>query len=172
LGSIITRASGLRIPEFTNKYLFEPLSIDEYKWPITNSLGSQGLAMTGGGLHLTPRDMLKFGQLYANKGLWNGKRIISEKWINKSTAPHAISHLYSEGYGYLWRIIERVIQGKQIKSFEAWGNGGQFIMVFPSLNIVTVFTGENYGKFPQTEQPFILLDEFILPSILSAHKTQ
>ncbi|TDF42175.1 class C beta-lactamase-related serine hydrolase [Alteromonadaceae bacterium M269] len=162
LGNVITRASGLRIPEFANQYLFQPLGITQYKWPITNSRGNQGLAMTGGGLNLTPRDMLKFGQLYLNQGIWNGNRILSEAWIKESTQQHVVSDLYGEGYGYLWRIVERKYGQKKVKSIEAWGNGGQFIMVIPSLSLVTVFTGENYGKFPETEQPFELLERYIL----------
>lgn len=165
LGNVITRASGKRIPEFTNTFLFGPLGIKKYKWPITNSKGSQGLAMTGGGLHLTPRDMLKFGQLYLNKGKWQGTTIISENWIEKSTSKQSTSDLYGEDYGYLWRMIDRQFGGKRLRSIEAWGNGGQFIMVFPTLALVAVFTGENYGKFPQTEQPFLLLDDYILPAI-------
>ena len=165
LGNVITRSSELRIPDFADKYLFRPLGITQNKWPITNSLGSQGLAMTGGGLHLTPRDMLKFGQLYLDNGQWSGKQLISPEWIEASTQTHSTSDLYGEGYGYLWRIMERPIGNKTVRSYEAWGNGGQFIMVFPSLNMVTVFTGENYGKFPETEQPFELLERYILPAL-------
>lgn len=156
--------SDLKVPVFANKYLFGPLGIDDYKWPITNSLGNQGLAMTGGGLHLRPRDMLKIGQLYLNNGKWNKKQLVSENWIKKSLEAHAIGDLYGEGYGYLWRVIEREIASESIVSYEAWGNGGQFIMIFPSLGLVTVFTGENYGRFPETEQPFELMNKYILPT--------
>jgi CubicO group peptidase (beta-lactamase class C family) len=165
LGDVITRASGLRIPAFADRYLFEPLGITEKFWPITNSLGSKGLAMTGGGLRLRPRDMAKFGQLYLNDGIWNGERLLSSTWIHESTRRHAKSDLHGEDYGYLWRIIDRTIAGRAIRSHEAWGNGGQFIMVFPGLDCVVVFTGENYGKFPQMELPFALVDQFILPAL-------
>lgn len=168
LGNVITRASGKRIPAFANEYLFEPLGITAYKWPITNSRGNQGLAMTGGGLHLRPRDMLKFGQLYLNDGRWDGRQLISPEWIRASTAKQATSDLYGEDFGYLWRMIDREIGGHELRSYEAWGNGGQFIMVFPSLETVAVFTGENYGKFPEMEQPFQLMDQFILPTLLAA----
>ncbi|WP_196139107.1 serine hydrolase [Aliikangiella sp. G2MR2-5] len=166
LGSVITRTSGLRIPEFTNKYLFEPLGIHEYRWPITNSLGNQGLAMTGGGLKLKSRDMAKFGQLYLNNGIWEGQRIISRDWVEKSTTKQATSDYQDEDFGYLWRMIDRNIKGTSVHSFEAWGNGGQFIMVFPELKLVAVFTGENYGKFPEMEQPFKMIDRYILPAII------
>ena len=166
LGNVITRGSGLRIPEFANKYLFEPLDISQQKWPITNSLGNQGLAMTGGGLHLTPRDMAKFGLLYLNNGRWAGRQIISESWIETSTERHSTSDLYGEDFGYLWRMIDRQVLGQNIRSFEAWGNGGQFIMVFPSLDLVVAWTGENYGKFPEMERPFPLTENYILPTVI------
>ncbi len=166
LGSVITRASDLRIPAFTDRYLFGPLGITDYKWPITNSRGNQGLAMTGGGLNLRPRDMAKFGQLYLNNGVWNGERLITESWIRASTTKHATSNHHGEDFGYLWRMIDRSVEDHKVRSLEAWGNGGQFIMVFPSLNLVAVFTGENYGLFPEMEQPFEMIERYVLPAIL------
>ncbi|MEO0616052.1 MAG: serine hydrolase [Pseudomonadota bacterium] len=165
LGNVITRASDLRVPAFTDTYLFEPMGITEYRWPITNSRGNQGLAMTGGGLNLRPRDMLKFGQLYLDGGVWNGERLMSAEWVEASTRKHATSNLYGEDFGYLWRMIDREVNGNAIRSFEAWGNGGQFIMVFPAFDLVAVFTGENYGKFPEMERPFELIDRYILPAM-------
>jgi CubicO group peptidase (beta-lactamase class C family) len=167
LGSIIKRASGLRVPAFAQRYLFEPMGIANVKWPITNSLGSQGLAMTGGGLSLRPRDMAKFGQLILNNGVWAGEQLLSTAWITASTRKHATSDLHGEDYGYLWRMIDRNIGACRTRSYEAWGNGGQFIMVFPSLRLVVVFTGENYGKFPEMELPFELVDRYILPAVCS-----
>lgn len=165
LGNIITKASGLRVPAFTDRYLFGPLGITEYRWPYTSSRGDQHLAMTGGGLNLRPRDMLKLGQLYLNGGQWNGKQIVSKTWVDASTRVHATSDYKGEDYGYHWRMIDRVVNGLEIRSNEAWGNGGQFVMIFPSLDLVAVFTGENYAMFPEMEQPFEMIDKYILPAI-------
>lgn len=164
LGSVIIRAGGLRVPDYANRHLFEPMGIRSYRWPISNSRGSQGLAMTGGGLHLRPRDMAKFGQLYLDGGLWKGKRIVSEEWITASTTQKATSNLYGEDYGYFWRMMDRKTPSGTARSYEAWGNGGQFIMVFPALDLVAVFTGTNYGKMPEMERPFELMERFILPA--------
>ncbi|MED5550369.1 MAG: serine hydrolase [Pseudomonadota bacterium] len=163
LGNVITRASGQRIPAFADAYLFGPLGITEYRWPITNSRGSQGLAMTGGGLSLRPRDMARFGQLYLDRGVWNGERILSEDWIAASVAPHAVSDLHGEDFGYLWRMRDWDVADRQVRSWEAWGNGGQFIMIFPDLELVAVFTGENYGRWPEMERPFALMEDYVLP---------
>ena len=161
LGGVISSSSGLSVEEFTEQYLFGLLGISKYFWPGT----SRGLAMTGGGLKLQSRDMAKFGQLYLNKGLWKGRRVISESWIEQSTKKHSTSDLYGEDFGYLWRMIDRTVEGRKVRSYEAWGNGGQFIMIFPSLDLVAVFTGENYGLFPEMEQPFEMVEKYILPAI-------
>ncbi|MEM6576110.1 MAG: hypothetical protein AAF736_17680, partial [Pseudomonadota bacterium] len=58
------------------------------------------------------------------------------------------------------------IDGKPLRSFEAWGNGGQFIMVWPELELVVAWTGENYGKFPEMERPFKLTETYILPTFV------
>lgn len=165
LGNIITRASQMRIPEFADKFLFNPMGIDEVRWPITNSRNNQGLAMTGGGLNMRPRDMAKIGQLMLNEGQWQGVQLVSKSWIKESTRKHATSNFKGEDFGYLWRMIDRNIKGKTIRSIEAWGNGGQFIMVFPDLDLVAVFTGEYYGQFPEMEQAFELVEKYILPAI-------
>lgn len=166
LGNIITRASGLRVPAFTDTYLFSPMNINAYRWPYTSSLGDQHLAMTGGGLNLKSRDMLKLGQLFLNGGEWAGQQLISPAWIEESTSKHATSDLYGEDYGYFWRMLDRRRgEGQTVRSYEAWGNGGQFVMVFPTLDLVAVFTGENYGLFPEMEQPFVLMEKYILPAV-------
>jgi len=56
--------------------------------------------------------------------------------------------------------------GQTVRTFEAWGNGGQYIMVFPSLDLIAVFTGENYGLFPEMEQPFEMIDQYVLPAMM------
>jgi CubicO group peptidase (beta-lactamase class C family) len=109
--------------------------------------------------------MAKFGQLYLDDGVWRGQRLISSEWIDESTRKHSTSDLYGEDYGFLWRMIDRDRHGIPVRSYEAWGNGGQYIMVFPDLALVVVFTGENYGQFPAMEQPFVLVDEYILPAM-------
>lgn len=85
------------------------------------------------------------------------KAPVISAWANSSRV-HESSGLYGEDFGYLWRMIGRTVEGQHIRSFEAWGNGVQFIMVFPSLELVAVFTGENYGLFPEMEQPLELID--------------
>jgi CubicO group peptidase (beta-lactamase class C family) len=107
--------------------------------------------------------MARFGQLYLDRGVWNGERILSEDWIAASVAPHAVSDLHGEDFGYLWRMRDWDVADRQVRSWEAWGNGGQFIMIFPDLELVAVFTGENYGRWPEMERPFALMEDYVLP---------
>src|SRR5207253_6204563 len=84
LGGVLERATKIPIPEFAAKNLFGPLGVNTVQWQFIPT----GLAMTGGGLGLRSRDLLKLGQLYANGGTWNGKRIISAQWVTNSVRPH------------------------------------------------------------------------------------
>ena len=96
-----------------------------------------------------------------NKGKWNGKQIITESWIEESTQPKIKSH-----HGYLWKLSERKVAGKQVKTIEAWGNGGQFLIIIPEIDMTISFTGGNYNLYPQMEEkPFEIINKYILPAI-------
>lgn len=93
---------------------------------------------------VSARDMARFGQLYLQKGKWNGKQILSEKWIEKSVTPYStVTNEGPEydGYGYLWWTKENFNGSKM---YFASGVGGQYIGVFPSENIVIVMRGDTY----------------------------
>mgnify|MGYP001951232300 CR=1 FL=1 len=121
----------------------------------------------GGGMYLSPRNMLKFGQLYLCKGKLNGKRIISKKWIEKSFKKHLIleNTIEKNEYGYLWWHKTYIVKGRKIKSVEARGNGGQYIFVVPELEIICVITAGNYRN-GKTKQPEKIFNNYILPAIL------
>ena len=111
--------------------------------------------------------MLKFGQLYVSKGKWNGKKIVSKKWVEKSFKNYLELKNTKDknGYGYLWWHNTYTINGKEIKSIEARGNGGQYIFVIPALKTVCVITAGNY-RSTKTQQPECILENYILPSLL------
>ncbi len=144
--------------------LFSPLGIHNY---VMNTDETEQRPYFGGGLHLTPRDMLKFGQLFLNKGIWNGKRVISEEWVDESTQIHTRLEDVSDknGYGYLWWHNTYEVMGKKIKTIEARGAGGQYIFIIPELDSVAVITSGNYRN-GKTRQPEKILEEYILQSIL------
>ncbi len=162
LGEIIRRATSYTAETFAEKYLFGLLDVSDYIWVRYPN----GTLQTGGGLLMRPRDMAKFGHLFLSGGVWKGKRIISEKWINESTKEHI--HLPSFGYGYQWwtRTFFNKKNRTEMKSFFAWGYGGQYIFVFPKIEAVAVFTGGNYFDKPKSMAPFEMLNKYIIPALV------
>ena len=109
--------------------------------------------------------MAKIGLLILQKGVWKGERILSEEWVNESTQMFiSLPWLsWADGYGYQWWIKYYFSGISYIPVYFASGWGGQSIRIFPTLNIVAVFTGSNYA----TAHPIdYLISEYILPSVL------
>jgi CubicO group peptidase (beta-lactamase class C family) len=166
LGEIIRNASGMNISEFSRKYLFEPLEIDTSVWTLKFPNG----VYDGNNLIITPRAMMKFGITFLNKGIWNGKRIVSEEWVEKSSTPYRNNkgiNIPGEnsgrmGYSYTWWTKDYYKRGKKIHMYTASGWGGQHIMVLPEVNTVVVFTGGNYVS---RRPPFKVLEKYIIPAI-------
>ena len=148
---------------FIDQNLFLPLGISNYIIQTDMS----GEPYFGGGMYLTPRDMLKFGQLYLNKGQWGNKQILSKKWIENSFKNYLNLENTSDknGYGYFWWHHTYIINGKEIKSIEARGAGGQYIFVIPKSKVVVVITSGNYRN-KKGQQPEKILEKYILPVIM------
>jgi CubicO group peptidase (beta-lactamase class C family) len=178
LGEIIKNATGMRIDEFSGKYLFEPLGIDSFDWSIRYENGEID---TAGSLRITPRDMVKIGVTFLNNGVWDGKQIISGQWVEKSATPFAGNHGINVpgtdsrgvGYSYSWwtkrypesdsRLsCQSYNPDRIINLYYAGGWGGQRIMVFLELNTVVVFTGGNYTSEVKT---FNILEKYIIPAL-------
>lgn len=145
---------------FIDKYLFQKLGISNYI--IQTDLRDK--PYFGGGMYLTPKDMLKFGELYLSKGKWESKRVLSKKWIKNSFRNYRSLENVTEknGYGYLWWHNTYQVNEKNIKSIEARGAGGQYIFVIPSLKIVVSITSGNYRN-GKTKQPELIFEKYILP---------
>jgi CubicO group peptidase (beta-lactamase class C family) len=166
LTEIIKNATNMNIDEFSMKYLFEPLGTENTRWTQFPGGAWDG----SGAFYISPRDMIKFGATYLNDGLWNGERIISSNWVEKSSTPFGNNigiNIPGEdsgknGYGYTWWTSELSYSGAKTKMFRAGGWGGQEIMVFPELDMVVVFTGGNYAKKTKL---YKLLEKNILPAI-------
>jgi CubicO group peptidase (beta-lactamase class C family) len=145
---------------FMDDNLFQKLAISNYI--MFSDLN--GTPYFGGGMYLTSKDMLKFGELYLNKGKWETKRILSEKWIEDSFKNYRVLENTKDknGYGYLWWHHSYQVKGKSVASIEARGAGGQYIFVIPSLKTVVVITSGNYRN-GKTQQPEMILKNYILP---------
>jgi CubicO group peptidase (beta-lactamase class C family) len=161
----VRQASGMPIDAFAGKFLFGPLGIENVGWGHT----AKGTAVIPSArrLFMTPRDMLKVGQLVLNKGLWDGKQLVSEAWINEMLSLQ--STLAGIEYGFLWWRIPYDIHSEKILAYTATGNGGQYIMVFPSINTVMVFTGGAYNS-EEDKLPFIIVRDVLLPLLIDNYE--
>jgi len=122
--------------------------------------------MTGGGLSMTSRDLLKLGQLYLQEGAWNGRQVIPAAWAHASTQPHAQVDGETE-YGYLW-WLRRFTRGAQsCPSYLMQGNGGNKVAVFPTLDLVAVMTSARYNTPSMRELSDRLLTEYVLGAVAS-----
>jgi CubicO group peptidase (beta-lactamase class C family) len=167
LTEILKNATGMKLDEFSGKYLFEPLGITSYNWWL---IFPSGEVHGAGGLKLTPRDMVKIGAMMLNRGVWNGIRIISENWVEKCASPYPGNtgikvpgeDLGKVGYSYTWWTKKLSFKGEEIDLFFALGWGGQKVIVIPNLDMVLVFTGANYTS---KVHEFEIFERFILPAI-------
>ncbi len=143
LGAVIARKSGMSIPNFAEKYLYEPMGIKAHYW----FTGPHQVTEVCGSHWLKPRDMVKLGYLYLKKGDWEGKRIVSENWVMESTKPQANTPRDKPrtfDYGYLWWLEKMPYKGRKISVFYANGLGNQYIFVVPDLDLVCVITAGNF----------------------------
>ncbi|WP_214070403.1 serine hydrolase [Mucilaginibacter sp. dw_454] len=155
-GWIIQQYAQMPIHDFAAKNLFGPLGITNFKWDFRPDPSN---AANFCQVILSPRDMAKFGLLYLNKGLWNGKQVIPTAWVAESTAKHSV--VQGVDYGYLWWLKYLDADGIRYYGFAAQGNGGQKIYVFRDLDLVVVTTGGNYNTQSPADE---LIRKYILPS--------
>ena len=165
LGRVIVSASHTSIPDFANKNLFGPLGITQYRWASYDN-GQQ--TDTGGHLYLRPRDMLKIGQLALQRGQWNGTQVVATAWVDQSTSKHT-EFDYSDGssddYAYLWWRTTEPDGDQSVDMYYANGNGGQRIIVIPTLDMVIVFTAQDYNS-SASDLEFGLVRSYILPAVV------
>ncbi len=157
LSGVLQKSTKQYLPLFIQKELLTDLGINKFQM-LTSPVGRGYLA---GQFYLRPIDFTRFGLLMLNKGKWNGKQIITASWIEESTQPKIKPH-----HGYLWKLFERNVGGKQMKTIEAWGNGGQFLIIIPEIDMTITFTGGNYNLYPKMEEkPFEIINKYILPAV-------
>jgi CubicO group peptidase (beta-lactamase class C family) len=159
MGVVLKNACGMEVDKFAEKSLFQPLGILDYLWTRYPDSSLE----TDGGLALRSRDLAKIGQLFLNDGKWEGNQIISESWIQESTR-RRVSLSKNRGYGYYWNEMNFNFRGLSEKAIFIPGDGGQFIAVFPSLDMIIVFTAGNYGTNPTTTYWKLIKNE-ILPAL-------
>jgi CubicO group peptidase (beta-lactamase class C family) len=145
LSAIVTARTGKSLQAFADEALFGPLGIHEGLWPRDPA----GLSHGWGDLHLRPEDMARLGYLYLRNGQWNGRQVVSERWVRSSTQSKILVRP-GVGYGYGWWIN----LGRTPNIPEAEGRGGQRISLVPDKDVAVVFTAG--GADTDEIAPYIL----------------
>jgi CubicO group peptidase (beta-lactamase class C family) len=136
LSAILTRATGQSTWQFAQQHLAKPLGFTLARW----AQDPQGIYFGGNEMLMTPRQMVRFGELYLNEGRIGEQQLLPESWIARSFVPRGRSRWGSDReYGYGWWIRE--LGGRD--TYYAWGYGGQFIFVVPDEDLVVVTTSRS-----------------------------
>ena len=131
LSVIIAQTTGKSLNDYGHQVLFAPLGLNSAYFDDD----PQGISDGGNGLHLTARDMARFGLLYLHNGVWQDKHLVPSEWVTQSTN---IQTSKMARYGYQWWI--RYFGKKQLKGYFAHGWGEQVIAVIPDADLVITFT--------------------------------
>jgi CubicO group peptidase (beta-lactamase class C family) len=149
LGMLLVEATGRTVASYMQEKISEPLGMESPGYWLVDTTGME---MVLGGLILTARDFARIGELYRNKGRWNGVQIVSEDWVEASVRPDSAhlqagqvivgGHILPLGYGYQWWVPEGTCG-----EFSAIGVYNQFVYVDPSRDVVIVKLSANrtYG---------------------------
>lgn len=144
------------VEDFIRNQLFKPMGITNYGWQEDLS----GFPKSAAGSSVLSRDMIKMGLLTLNKGIWNGKQHLPKDFIKKATSP-LVKTSPSSFYGYFWWNQVREVGEKKYPCIQGRGAGGQFIFVFPTLELVAVATAHNQGMGKMLWQlPEVLIQAF------------
>jgi CubicO group peptidase (beta-lactamase class C family) len=169
LSGIITKAGGRSTLDFAVENLFKPMKIDMEYW----EKDPQGYYFGGNSMHCTPQEMAMLGFLYLNHGKLNDLQIIPGDWVDLTLSPSTnFNHPNEWGafknynYAYLWWLGQ--IDGYSL--FMGYGYGGQFVVVFPGLNLIVVSTAD-FQVDPDTSTVqewaiFKIIETYIVPSII------
>jgi len=133
LSAILTIATKKSTWAFAQEELAKPLGFTLARWPAD----PQGIYFGGNEMLMTPRQMVRFGELYLNDGRAGDRQIIPKDWVDKADDGVGRSRWGSDreyGHGFWIREFDRV------KSYYAWGYGGQFIFIVPAKQLVVVTT--------------------------------
>ena len=159
LSAIIQKITGNKLIDYLQPRLFEPLGIEGATWEVC----PKGINTGGYGLSIKTEDLAKFGQLYLQKGYWNGRWIIPEAWVEEATISHIStfamadsgwSQDWTQGYGYqFWRCCNN--------SFRADGAYGQLCVVIPEQDALIAIT----GGVSDIQAVLNLIWEYLLPAM-------
>jgi CubicO group peptidase (beta-lactamase class C family) len=170
LAAIVKNATGKSADTFIADEFFKPLGITRFEW----AKRSNGSVIYPSGLRLRSRDLVKFGMLYLNRGMWDKKQIILPELIDEAVkvqivAPFPIPNGGSVGYGYhLWRPTIPAGPNELMTMIMAEGNGGQMMVLDFERNAVTVMTAGSYNSRERSSDA--VYEEVVYPVLKRAQK--
>ena len=132
--AVVQKVTGENLVGYLTPRLFEPLGIEKPVWDSN----FQGIALGGYGLRVRTEDIAKFGQLYLQRGVWNGKQLLPSSWVEAATARQVSNGSnpksdWNQGYGYqFWR--------SRFNAYRGDGAFGQFCIVMPDQDAVVAIT--------------------------------
>ncbi len=154
--AVITAATGMSTCAYAHRFLLEPIGITAEHW----GRDPQGIFHGGCNLYLTPRELLRFGLLHMQDGLWEGERILSQEWIRATERWHVD---VEEGWGYgYWFWLTRIL-GHDVAI--AWGYGGQLVYLVRDLDLVMLITTNTRDYAPDYDGT-PLLQGYVIPAVL------
>ena len=179
LSAVVAQATGISTLAYARRELFDPLGINTqpaFEGPIADADKSDVVTMNSFrwlrdpdgvhagpfGLALTARDMIKIGELWLNRGVWQGRRILDADYIAQATT-NQVPELDGKirGYGYLWWITPLATHS----SYSASGMYGQLITVVPDLRAVIVISSRASDTPPSIEDHLAMMDAAIVPGL-------
>jgi CubicO group peptidase (beta-lactamase class C family) len=153
LGKLIADGAGRPLPDYAREVLFEPLGIGNFEWLA----GPDGVASPASGLRLAPRDLAKLGEVVLAGGWWHGREVVPAGWVQTMLEPRQPTQ-WGNRYGYHWYLEEAA----GVACVGGFGNGGQRLVVAPSLELVAAITAGNYNDPDQWQTPATVLEDVIL----------
>jgi CubicO group peptidase (beta-lactamase class C family) len=142
---------------FIREQLLKPMHISNYGWQEDLS----GFPKAAAGSSLLSRDMIKMGLLTLNQGKWRGQQHLPSAFVKKATTPLLFNGTTDTDYGYFWWHQVRKVKDKKYPCIQGRGAGGQFIFVFPTLDLVASVTAHNQGMGKMLRQlPEVLIQAF------------
>jgi CubicO group peptidase (beta-lactamase class C family) len=142
LGLVLQDAVAKPLPDFAEEVLFRPIGIATVQWEELEP----NMVNAGSGIKMTSTDLLRFGQLLLQRGKSGSRQVVPDSWIEAGTTPQynwrdTYGAQRGTTYGYLWWVAQ---PPATVATF-AWGYGGQFAYVVPSLDLVVVATTQWQG---------------------------
>jgi CubicO group peptidase (beta-lactamase class C family) len=160
LSAVLTKVARKSTLSLAREWLGTPLGIGFGAW----TRDPQGIYLGGNEMALSPRALLRFGEMYRQGGVIEGRRVVPESWVRESWTPRTASPFTGDAYGYGWFIR----QTGEHTIYYAWGYGGQMLYVVPGLGLTAVMTSDPTapsGRTGYVRELHVLLTDGIMPAL-------